>query len=263
MIAPRPGPATGGSVANVWGLAVRLNRPSTIAWLIGFAALGAVFGNLASSFGDILAQNPAMAQIFAAGGAASQNLTFAFQVTILQIIAIIVSIMGVQVILRIHAEEIDYRVEPLLAGALRRRTYLAANAVVALVGTALAMLLAGTMLGLVASSRTPSIAMADVVEQALATVPAVWVLVGISIAAVGARPALRLASWLGVVGTFGLTIIGPTFKLPAWALDISPLRHIPNVAASAPDWSGLGWLAVFFVVFLTVGFAGWRRRDIG
>nr|WP_246336754.1 multidrug ABC transporter permease [Flexivirga oryzae] len=262
MLAPRPGPGGAGLASNVWGLALKANRTSLITWLIAFAGLGLVFGNLASSIGDLLKDNPAMSQVLAAGGAGASDLTFAFLVTILQIIAIIASIMGVQVILRIYAEEVDYRVEPLLAGSLRRSTYLASNVVVALGGTALAMILAGTGLGLVASAKDSSIGIGDVVRQAVVTVPAVWLLVGIAVAAVGAVPTRRLIAWLGVVATFGLTILGPTFNLPDWALDISPLRHVPNVTASSPDWAGLLWLLVIAALFILVGFTGFRRRDI-
>ena len=53
-----------------------------------------------------------------------------------------------------------------------------------------------------------------------------------------------------------------TFNLPDWVLDISPLRHVPNVTAASPDWAGLGWLAAFAALFLIVGFVGFRRRDV-
>lgn len=261
MIAPRPGPARGGAVANVWGLALRLNRSSLISWPIGLAGLGAVFGNLASSIGDLLAGNPAMAEVLASSGG-SADFTMSFLTTILQIIAIIAAVMGVQMILRVYSEETDFRVEPLLAGSLRRRTFLASNVLVALAGTAVGMLLAGTTLGLVASSAVPNISVTTVLGQAAVTVPAVWVLVGIAVAVVGAAPQVRLVAWLGVVATFALTILGPTFKLPGWALDISPLRHVPSVAAADIDWSGMGLLAILVAVLLAVGFAGYRRRDI-
>jgi ABC-2 type transport system permease protein len=68
-----------------------------------------------------------MAAIFAQGGAAGSDLTFAFIVTILQIVAIIAAVMGVQVVLHVYAEEIGDRAEPLLAGSLRRATYLASK----------------------------------------------------------------------------------------------------------------------------------------
>ena len=259
LLPQRPGPATGGASANVWGLALRLNRTSLIGWMIGFAALGATFGNLAGSITTVFAANPALGQILAAGGGG--DLTFAFLTTILQIIGIIAAVMGVQMILRIVAEENDFRVEPLLAGSLRRATYLASNVLVALVATALGMIVAGTAVGLVAS-RATDVGVLDVVRQAAATVPAVWVLVAIATAAVGARPQIRLVAWLGVVATFALTLLGPTFKLPGWALDISPLRHVPSVTAAHPDWGGLGLLLVVVLALLAVGFAGFRRRDV-
>jgi ABC-2 type transport system permease protein len=88
------------------------------------------------------------------------------------------------------------------------------------------------------------------------------VLIALALAAVGAAPTRRVVAWLGIVATFGLTLLGPTFKLPDWALDISPLHHIPNVTAASPEWSGLGWLAVVTVAFLVVGFTGYRNRNI-
>lgn len=262
LVASRAGPAEAGIAGNVWGLAVRMNRGALIAWLIAFTGLGLIFGSLATSIGDVAADNPAMAQILASGAASPEQMTFAFLVTILQIIAIIAAVMGVQVILRVYAEELDYRVEPLLAGSLRRTTYLASNAVVALVGTAIAMLVAGTGLGIVSHAQDDSVAVGDVWTQALATIPAVWVLVALAIAAVGAAPSRRLVAWLGVVATFGLTILGPTFKLPDWALDISPLRQVPDVTAATPDWAGLGWLGLVAAALLAIGFVGFRRRDV-
>jgi ABC-2 type transport system permease protein len=262
MFAQRPGPAGAGIAGNVWGLGFKLNRGSLITWLIAFAGLGLIFGNLATSIGGILAKNPAMAEILASGAAAASDLTFAFIVTILQIVAIIVAVMGVQIVLHVYSEEIEYRVEPLLAGSLRRSTYLASNTLIALLGTALALLIAGLATGLVSGAKDKTISTSDVIFQSLVTIPAVWVLVGLALAAVGAAPRLRLVAWLGIVATFGLTILGPTFKLPAWALDISPLRHVPNVTAASPDWAGLAWLIAFAALFLTIGFVGYRRRDI-
>lgn len=262
MFAPRPGPAKAGIAGNVWGLAFKLNRGSLITWLIAFAGLGLIFGNLATSIGGILAHNPAIAKILAAGAAAASDLTFAFLVTILQIIAIIAAVMGVQAVLHVYAEEIDYRVEPLLAGSLRRSTYLASNALIALLGPAVALLLAGIATGLVAGAKDNSISTGDVIFQSLVTIPAVWTLVALGLAAVGAAPRLRLIAWLGIVATFGLTILGPTFKLPDWALSISPLHHVPNVTAASPDWAGLAWLTAFGALFLTIAFVGFRRRDV-
>lgn len=262
LLSPRPGPAEAGLAGTVWGLALKLHLRSLIAWMIGFAGLGLVFGNLVRSMTDLVRENPAMAGVVASGATTTADLGFAFLMTILALIAVVTAVMGVQMILRIHAEEVDFRVEPLLAGSLRRSTYLASNVVLALLGTAVGLLVAGVCLGLVASAQNDGITLGDVIRQAVVTIPAVWVLVGLATAVVGAAPGKRLVGWLGVVATFALTILGPTFKLWDWALDISPLRHVPAVTAASPDWTGLAWLAGVLVLFLTVGFVGFRRRDL-
>lgn len=262
LLAPRPGPARARLTANVWGLALALHRGPLVAWLATFAGLGAIFGTLVTAIGGLLADNPAMAVLLAAGGADAADFSFAFVVTVLQIVAVIAAVLGVQVVLRVYAEETDLHVELLLAGSLRRSTYLASNVAVALVATALAMLAAGTSLGLVASSRDDTITLGDVVAQAAATLPGVWVLVGLAVAAVGAFPGQRVIAWLGVVATFALTLLGPTFKLPEWALGLSPLHHVPNVRAVPVEWGGVVALCLVAATLTAAGFVGFRRRDL-
>ncbi|HKQ01336.1 MAG TPA: multidrug ABC transporter permease [Actinomycetes bacterium] len=262
MVAPRRGPARGGLVASVWGLAVRINRGPLISWLVAFAGLGMVFGFLSTSVSSVFADNPNMGGLIAAGAAGPAGLLFEFIVTILRLVGIIAAVFGVQIALRVYAEEIDYRVEPVLAGSVSRSKYLASNAIIAFAAPAVAILLSGTVIGLIAASAEPGIAATQVIGQAAATIPAVWVLVAVALAAVGANPRVRLAGWLAIVATFALTILGPLFRLWDWILGISPLWHVPNVTATAPDWSGLGWVGLITVALTAVAFVGFRRRDV-
>ncbi|MDX6740842.1 multidrug ABC transporter permease [Actinocorallia sp. A-T 12471] len=263
MIAPRRGPARGGSSANVWGLALRLNRGSISAWLIAFAALGAVLGSLSGPVSDIFAESRNLPGFLsAAAGAGPHAMLFAFITQILQIIAIVAAVFGVQIVLRVHAEELDYRLEPLLAASLSRGRYLASNAVLAFLAPAAALLLAGAVLGFVVHRTEPAIPVGDVLGQAAATVPAVWVLVALALAAVGARPRLRIVGWLGVIATFALTILGPLFNLWDEILGISPLRHVPDTTAAAASWTGLAVVTALAAALTAVGFLGFARRDI-
>src|SRR5690606_20346055 len=175
---------------------------------------------------------------------------------------IVAAVFGVQVVMRVHAEEVAYRVEPVLAGAVGRARYLLSNAAVAFGGAAVGLLVSGTVIGLVAASARPGIAVGDVARQAATTVPAVWTLVALALATVGARPRIRLVGWLGVVAAFALTLLGPLFKLPDPVLAVSPLWHVPNVTAAGADWSGLGWVGLVTLVFVAVAFVGFRRRDV-
>lgn len=144
----------------------------------------------------------------------------------------------------------------------RGEVYLASNVVVALTGTAVALVAAGLALGLIATGPT-GVAVGTVVEQAAVTVPAVWVLVGLAVAAVGVAPRLRLIGWVGVVVTFAVTLLGPTFRLPDWALAVSPLHHVPNVSAASPQGVLPGGLLLVAAGLVAAGFLGYRRRDIG
>ncbi|MBN1172416.1 MAG: multidrug ABC transporter permease [Micromonosporaceae bacterium] len=262
MVAPRRGPARGTTVASVWGLALRINRGPLISWLVAFAGLGTVFGFLATSVGDVFASNPTMGGLIAGGATTQTGLLFEFLITILRLVGIIAAVFGVQIVMRIYAEEIDYRVEPLLAAALSRARYLASNAVIAFAAPALGLLVAGTIIGLIAHTGEPDLPVTDVIGQAAATIPAVWAIIALALAAVGANPRTRLAGWLAVIATFALTILGPLFRLWNWILGISPLWHVPNVTTTSPDFSGLTAVAGVTLALTAIAFAGFRHRDV-
>lgn len=262
VVAPRRGPARGGWVASIGGLAVRTNRGQIVSWTLAFVVLGAVFGFLATSLSDVLSGNPSMGGLIASGATTHEGMLFEFLVTLLRLVAIIAAVFGVQLVMRVYAEEIDYRVEPLLAASVSRFAHLASVAVIAFIAPAAALLIAGTIIGIVAAGVEPAIAAGDVITQTMATVPAVWVLVAVSLAAVGAQPRIRVVGWFGVVATFALTILGPLFQLSDGVLGISPLWHVPNVTAATLDWSGLGWVGLITVGLVAVAFGGYRRRDI-
>lgn len=261
VIAPRPGPARG-SVGTPWALAWRLNRGSLLAWTGGFAVLGLVFGSFSTSVTDLLADNPAAQSVLASGASTSEDLVAAFLVTIMSLVGIIAAAGGIQVALRVRSEELADRVEPLMAGSLPRSSYIGANVLLALAGPTAGVLVAGTIIAAIASSADVGVTFEQGVLQAVATAPAVWTVVALAVAVVGARPALSLVSWVGVVASFGLTILGPTFELDDWALAASPFWHVPEVSAAAADWTGLAWISLVTLVLVAVGVAGFRRRDL-
>ena len=262
LVAPRPGPERAGAVGTLWGLALRLHRSALLSWMVGFAVLGVLLGFLANTVTDVFAENPGIAQVLASGAVSQEDLVAEFLLTMVRILGIYAAVHGVQIVMRLYAEEADDRADPLLGGAVSRAAHLASHALIAFVSTAAGMVLAGSVMGWVADSTGDTISFADVVGQAVATVPAVWVLVALAIAVVGAKPSKRLVGWMGVVATFALTILGPMFNLDEWVLDVSPLWHVPNVQAADPAWWGLVWLALAASLRTAGGFVGYRRRDI-
>ena len=101
------------------------------------------------------------------------------------------------------------------------------------------MLVADAGIGLVNALGGTAVAFGEALGQTACTVPAVWLLVGLATAVVGARPTLRPLRWAGIVAAFGITLLGPTFRFPDWAMSISPMGHVPNITADDAPWTGL------------------------
>lgn len=261
LVSSRPGPATAPRL-GVWSLAWRLNRGSALTWLLSFAFLGMVFGNIAPTASRLITENPAIRVIMASGARTQAELTFGFVATIQQVIGIIAAVAGAQVAMRFREEEVDFRAEPLLAAPLRRAKHLAATVLVALGISGVGMVTAGLVMAVVASRGSDQLAFGDVWLQAVCTTVAVWLLVSVSLMLVAAKPVVRFGGWIVIVATFGITLLGPTFKFPEWALDISPLHHVPVVVAPDRAWGELGWLGLVTVGLLAIAFVGYRRRDV-
>lgn len=260
-ITPGPGPDRG-KVLGTMRLAMRLNKGSFVTWCIAFVALGFVFGFLATSLPDILASNPAVQGVLAAGAVTHDAIAGAFLVTILSMVGIIASIFGVQTMIRVRSEEMEDRVEPIMATATARPRYFGSNVVLAFVGSAIFVLIAGTIISWQASTSDLGVSFSDGFTQAAVIIPAVWTVIAFSAAITGARPKVMLAAWGGVLISFALTLLGPTFGLDDWVLGISPFWHVPHTAAAEIDWTGLLWISLFTLGLLVVGTAGFRKRDL-
>ncbi|RWR19930.1 hypothetical protein D8Y23_06685 [Microbacterium enclense] len=250
-----------GRVRSTGALAARLNAPSAVVWVIAFLALGLVFGYFVTSIQDLLGDNPAVAQVLAAGATTSDELVSAFLLTVVSLIGILAAIPGVQVVLRIRTEEGADRVEPVLAGGVHRATYLGSNLAMALGLSTVCVLLSGTLVALLAAGADIGLTFDGAFLQSVASLPAVWSLVALAAVVFSARPHVAVAAWAGVVATFGLTILGPTFDFSDEVLAISPFWHIPVIEDGA-DLTGVFGTVAVVAVFLALAFAAFRRRDI-
>ncbi|WP_291813450.1 ABC transporter permease [Cellulomonas sp.] len=261
IVATRPGPARG-TTRSTLRLALRINHGAFVTWAVAFVAIGVVFGYFTTSVSDLFGTDSAITGVLASGATTTAEIGAAFIRTILALVGIIACVPGVQVMLKVRSEELGDRVEPLLAGAVARPRYYGSNVLVALGFPAVLVLVAGTLVAARAGDAGLGMGFGDVLLQAVATIPAVWTVVALSVAVVGARPVAALAAWAGVLASFVLTLLGPTFGLDDWVLGIAPFWHVPDVGVGDPDWTGLGWISLVTLGFLLVGFAGFRRRDL-
>jgi ABC-2 type transport system permease protein len=217
---------------------------------------------MSDSVEDLLSGGGGFADVFTGGATDPSLMTRSFLTMMLNLAGIIASVPGVQIMNRLRTEEEEFRIEPLLATPLTRARMFLAPVFMALLVTGVLNLLAGTVVGLFVANGDSGVTLGETLLQALVTVPAIWAVVGVAVLVIGVRPQVSIAAWVGVVASFGLTLLGPTFKLPNWVLGISPFHHVPTIGADGATWTGLIVVGIVALVLTGVGLVGYRRRDI-
>lgn len=264
VIATKPGPDHN-TIRGPWALTWRPHRGVILVWVVMFLVFGIVFGYMFDSVEDLLSGVGGFAEVFTGGATDPSLITRSFLTMMLSLAGIIASVPGVQIMNRLRTEEEDFRIERLLATPLTRARMFLAPVFMALLVTGVLNLLAGTVVGLFVANGESAVTFCETCEtllQALVTVPAIWAVVGVAVLVIGVRLQVSIAAWVGVVASFGLTLLGPTFKLPNWVLGISPFHHVPTIGVDGATWTGRIVVGIVALVLMGVGLVGYRRRDI-
>ncbi|MFI7539968.1 ABC transporter permease [Actinoplanes sp. NPDC049599] len=264
VLPTRPGPAVAASgLRSPLALAWRLHRGMLAGWVSGFALLGLVFGGVAGSIGDLVADSPELAEIFTRlGGAAAAIDSFFAGVT--GILGLIAAGYAVQAVLRLRDEESAGHAEMLLTTGTSRWRWLLSHAVFAFLGPAVALAVAGAVTGLVHGLASGDVGgqVLSVLGGALAQVPAVWVLAAVAAALFGLVPRLTPAAWGAVAGCVLVLLFGAAMQLSQWVLDISPFSHVPHLPGGHATATPFVILTLIAVLLAAAGLAGFRRRDL-
>jgi len=256
----RPGPATG-RLGTAPGLAWRLQSRVLLAWAIAFVAFPALLGSLAGSV-ENLVNSPSMKAFFEAIGGTA-GLIEVFLGAEIAIMAAIAAAYGISAAERMRSEEVEGRVEPVLATRVTRIRWATSHYAIAIVGSAGLMVLAGVFTGITASlSVGDGNLFGKVVLAALAQIPAVWVVTSLVMLAFGWLPRATVAVWGLLVAFVMVGEFGSLWKLPEWVMNLSPLRHAPTLPVTSSGVAPVAWLTVAAVVLSVLGYLGWRRRDL-
>ena len=174
------------------------------------------------------------------------------------------AVFGVQATMRLRSEESALRVDPVLAAAVGRTSWAWSHLTIALVGAAALLLVVGVSAGLSSAVQLGgSSQFGRVVVAALVQVPAVWVVVGLVVAAFGLVPRFVVLGWVALVGFMLLGEFGPLFELSQAVMDISPFTHVPRLPGGDFSAGPLLWLTAVAAGLIAVGLVGFRRRDVG
>ncbi|KHL10533.1 ABC-2 type transport system permease protein [Mumia flava] len=263
LLAVKPGPADARWSSGTTGLAWRLHRPTVIGWGIAFVLTGLSYGSVGDDVDDLIGDASGDLTAALTGGGDQISLVDGFYSSAVIIIAIIAAAYGTSAALRSRGEETSGRLEPVLATAASRTRWLADHVGIALLGSALMVVVGGACTGLSLGLLTDDLDQVWRLGGAgLAAVPAIWVVVGVAVALVGVLPRLSALAWLMVGWGAVVLMFGALLDFPDWVNGISPFDHLALVPAQDYDWTSGLWLLAVTAVLLIVGFVGFRRRDL-
>ena len=155
------------------------------------------------------------------------------------------------------------RADLALSAAVGRVRWAGAHLVLAVLGTGVLMLACGLGLGLMQAAQSGSASsLGDDVMAALVRLPAVWVLIAITMALYGVARRAAPIAWAVLVATFLASEIGPLFDLPGWVRDLSPFTHIPPLPGGEITVGPILALVAVAAGLMAVGLLALRRRDI-
>lgn len=245
-------------------LAWRLQRGSLLAWTVGFAVVGAVFGGVTHSAVQIIDTSPQMrALVERLGG--SSGLADTWFAVLMGLLGLVASGYAIGAALRLRSEETSGRAEPVLAASVSRLRWAASHLTFAVLGPAVVLGGAGLAAGLAYGQSTGDVGreLPRVLVAALAQLPAVWVLTGIVVAFFGLLPRfVGFVSWAILAACVLLEEFGRPLQLSERVLDLSPFAHVPNLPGSDASATPLVWLTLIAVALAAIGLLGVRRRDV-
>ncbi|HZN16844.1 MAG TPA: ABC antibiotics transporter [Micromonosporaceae bacterium] len=258
----RGSPGASPALLSPAGLVWRLQRGALLGWAIGLLGFGLVFGALSDQIAGLKGEATEWYATF--GG--DTDLLGAYWASMMQIAAMAVAIYVTTLLLRLHHDEAQGTLEPVLGTAVSRLRWLGAYAVNALGGAVLLMLVLAVAMGITGGQAVGGTAslLRDLVGAALVQLPAMAVFGATVVVVVMLLPRWSVGlSWaLVVFAIFVGPMFGPSLGLPTWLLDLSPFTHVPNAPAAAISPGPVLGLGLASALLAGAGILLLRRRNL-
>ncbi|HVX06815.1 hypothetical protein [Humibacter sp.] len=263
LVASRRGRAGASAVLRgPIGLAWRLQRGSIIGWGIAAVVGGLLIAGLGKTLNDAVAANPEIATSLKKVGSGSGSVLEVFLGVMAALIGLLVAGAAVQTVIRLRQEEAATNAETVLATPVGRLRWYLSFVIVAVVASAIILVLAGAVMGGALSGIDAKLAGAAI-ALALAQLPAVGVYMAVTAFVFGVFPrATTAVGWTA----FGVGVVlgefGALLGLPDWVRQIAPTDHTPTVPLGSADWGGTWIMAAITIVLVAVGAWAFTRRGL-
>jgi ABC-2 type transport system permease protein len=277
LLPDRPGPGAASRwLRDSFALAWRLQRAALAGWAAGFVLICLACGAAAVGVGSILNGSAGMRREMTYLGGPT-GIVNAFLAAIMLLSGLVAAGYATSVVLRLRSEETGGLAEPVLVTGTGRARWALSHVLVAVIGTAVLLALAGVSTALGYAMRSGSAGagaigggtggtgtdVARMLGASMAQLPSTLVVAGVAVLLFGLFPGLVIGgSWTAVGVVVFLDLFGQALQLSHWALDISPFTHAPRLPGGSVHLPPLLWLIGVFVLLCAAGLVALRRRDL-
>ncbi|MFD6989014.1 ABC transporter permease [Streptomyces sp. NPDC059943] len=257
-------PSAAPSLLSPFGLAWRLQRGALLGWAVGVVIMGFAFGAVGDEINDLVGDSDRTAEIVEQLGGAGSLVDSYLSATV-GLLGLAIGAYAVQLLNRMRSEETTGGLESLLSTSVSRYRWLTSQIACAVIGIVALTLLSGLSAGLGYGIASGDIGggLVDLTAAALARLPAVLVLAGVTVAAFGMLPRLSVVlPW----GVFAICLligqVGAALELPQAVLDLSPYSHVPQMPSAEFAAGPVLVLLLIAAVLMAGGAALFRRRNL-
>lgn len=265
LVSSRPGRADASAgLRSPIGLAWRQQRGALLWSSLGLGLLwlgsGSMMPNIDSMISDMVADNPALGDLF---GADSASLAQGFLTVMMLYVALSAAAFGIVMAGRVRVEEYEGRAEVVLASPLSRMRWLGAQTAIAVLG--MFFLMAVSTYAMWAGAVTAgwgAQSFGDYSAAFLSYLPALAIHLLLVVAIYGWVPRLTGLAWVLLAHAFVVGMFGSLFDLPRWMVWMSPFDWVPEPFTGTYGTGDATVLWAIAVVLGVLGLVGFRRRDL-
>lgn len=247
---------------NPLTLTFRLVRPVALAWLIGMAVCGVVFGLVAQSASKAATGSKTLENALArlgghhTGAATFLGLMFLFAA----------GFLGLAAASQVNAtrtEEAEGYVDHLLVRPVERARWLAGRVGVGAAFVVVSGVVVGAFAWMGAATQHSGVSFPRMVEAGANVAPPSLFVLGMGMLAFGFFPRRATVVAYGIVAwSFFVEIVAVVVKSNRLLLDSSVLTHMSPVPAADFRWSAAAWLVGLGLLAAVVGVLRFRTRDL-
>lgn len=243
--------------------AIRQNMWSFLWWTLGTLAYAGLLSSIAKVGADALSSSPAFRTIIGSLGGNYDDLVIAFLGLGGVFTVLILLVMTAVAIGSIRSQEAKGYVDTLLVQPIHRSAWLARRLGIIITMALAISLLASIFIWQIAVTTGVSLDLWIMVQNGVALIGSVVLLVGIGALLYGTLP--RFAAgimYIAIVWAFVVDVLKSFLSLNDTIDKTSLLHYAAFTPTKVPDWATFVWLAGVGVILMIIGVWCFTRRDV-